>query len=264
MGVDLYFSNQLMPLADKLHDNLRPDGDGATILEPPVVIVPNMNLSKWIKVTLARKSTIFMNVEFQYLEAGLWQMIRTLDPNPLPETERLDNDHLKILLFFILMTPGLDEPALKPVNHFLHPTDDGVESDFEIRCWQLSAELARLFQEYEYHRSDMIQRWLTDSETTDPMASLATQLAGRCARQPNMPGKSCMPTSLSGNRAAARVLGFIFSGCLRFPHFICSCCPGSKPFSTSTYTVSIHPVSTGKTSKPHLKKNGSNEKKSLA
>jgi hypothetical protein len=111
MGVELYFSNQLMPLADKLHDNLKPVGRGDSILASPVVIVPNMNLSKWIKLTLARKSDIFMNVEFQYLETGLWQMIRSLDARPIPEPERLDNDQLKILLFFILMAPDRAAPG---------------------------------------------------------------------------------------------------------------------------------------------------------
>ncbi|MBC2743155.1 MAG: exodeoxyribonuclease V subunit gamma, partial [Desulfosarcina sp.] len=169
MGLELYFSNQLMPLADKLHENLMPKDASANILDPPVVIVPNMNLSKWLKLTLARKTAIFMNVEFQYLETGLWQMIRSLDPNPDPASELLDSDSLKILLFFILMAPDREAPDLIPVNQYLRLADGGERGDLEIRCWQLSEELARLFQEYEYHRSDMVQRWLDDSPTTDPM-----------------------------------------------------------------------------------------------
>jgi hypothetical protein len=106
MGVELYFSNQLMPLADKLHDNLKPVGRGDAILASPVVIVPNMNLSKWIKLTLARHAGIFMNVAFQYLETGLWQMIRSIDPRPGPGPRMLDKDTLTIILFFILMAPG--------------------------------------------------------------------------------------------------------------------------------------------------------------
>jgi exodeoxyribonuclease V gamma subunit len=169
MGVELYFSNQLMPLADKLHDNLKPVGRGDAILTSPVVIVPNMNLSKWIKLTLARKSDIFMNVEFQYLETGLWQMIRSLDARPIPEPERLDNDQLKILLFFILMAPDRAAPDLEPVRQYLRLSDGGMSGDYEIRCWQLAEELCRLFQEYEYHRSDMIQGWMAGDPTADAM-----------------------------------------------------------------------------------------------
>ncbi len=168
MGVDLYFSNQLMPLAHKLQDNLGPEGLGGNILAPPVVIVPNMNLSKWIKLTLARQAGIFMNVAFQYLETGLWQMIRSIDPRPGPGPRMLDKDTLTIILFFILMAQDRETPDLRPLNAYLRWTGN-ARNDIEIRCWQLSGELARLFQEYEYHRSDMIQRWLADGGTTDAM-----------------------------------------------------------------------------------------------
>lgn len=169
MGIELYFSNQLMPLADKLHENLMPTGDGDNILDPPVVTVPNMNLSKWIKLTLARKADIFMNVEFQYLETGLWKMLRSLDQSPGPGPEMLDSDSLKILLFFILMAPDRETPDLFPVERYLHGADGRERGDMEIRCWQLSEELARLFQEYEYHRSDMILRWQEDCPAADAM-----------------------------------------------------------------------------------------------
>lgn len=170
MGVDLYFSNQLMPLADKLHDHLRPGDTDVNVLEPSVVIVPNMNLSKWIKLTLARKASIFMNVEFRYLEIGLWKMIRSLDPDPI-EPERLTSNNAAVLLFFILMSLEGDVPDLIPVMRYLGRPGGGRRSDYEIRCWQLSGELARLFQEYEYHRSEMIQRWLADRPAEDAMES---------------------------------------------------------------------------------------------
>ncbi len=160
MGVALYFSNQLMPLADKLWENLTPTGDPGTILDPPVVVVPNMNLSKWIKLTLARKSDIFMNVAFEYLETGLWRMLRTLDPDPSADRQLAESGQLTLLLFFILMSSDRDERALAPVNRYLYQVEDGAAGDLEIRCWQLAEQLARLFQAYEYHRADMIDRWL--------------------------------------------------------------------------------------------------------
>jgi exonuclease V gamma subunit len=143
MGVELYFSNQLMPLADKLHENLKPVGRvRRNFGTSPVVIVPNMNLSKWIKLTLARKSDIFMNVEFQYLETGLWQMIRSLDARPIPEPERLDNDQLKILLFFILMAPDREAPDLEPVRQYLRLSDGGMSGDYEIAAGSLPRNCA--------------------------------------------------------------------------------------------------------------------------
>ncbi len=169
MGVDLYFSNQLMPLADKLHENLSPEGISDNLLEPPVVIVPSMNLSKWIKLTLARKAEIFMNIDFQYLEVGLWQMIRSLDPKPGRGPQLLEMGSLKIILFFILMAQERETPDLNPLSPYLRLTEANARSDIAIRCWQLSEALARLFQDYEYHRLDMIRGWLAGREPTDAL-----------------------------------------------------------------------------------------------
>ncbi|WP_319525559.1 exodeoxyribonuclease V subunit gamma [uncultured Desulfosarcina sp.] len=168
MGVTLYFSNQLMPLAEKLEENLAQADSAISPLDPPVVIVPNMNLSKWIKLTLARRSGIFMNVDFQYLETGLWQMLRSLSNPAEPEPELLDRERLTLLLFCILMAPDQEATDLAVINRYLD-SREGREGDREIRCWQLAEELARLFQEYEYHRSDMIQQWLENRPVSDAM-----------------------------------------------------------------------------------------------
>lgn len=167
MGITLYFSNQLMPLAEKLHDNLTPAG--ADILQPALVVVPNMNLSKWIKLTLARRAAIFMNVEFAYLEKGLWHMLRSLGAASGPQPEMLDQADRHTLLFFILMSAEQGGSDLNPVTTYLGPAEGGAGGHFEIRCWQLAGELARLFQDYEYHRTQMIDGWLDDQPCRDAM-----------------------------------------------------------------------------------------------
>jgi exodeoxyribonuclease V gamma subunit len=169
MGINLYFSNQLMPLAEKLHRNLSPEGLDENLLKAPVVIVPNMNLSKWLKLTLARQATVFMNVAFEYLETGLWGMIRSLDDRKGLTPRLLRLEDVKILLFYLLMTPNHGARALEPLRQYLYLENGKARSDLEIRCWQLSEEMARLFQEYEYHRSDMIARWLSDAPIDDAM-----------------------------------------------------------------------------------------------
>jgi exonuclease V gamma subunit len=97
MTIELYFSNQLDQLADRFSDVVTGEVRGkGNILEPPVVIVPIANLAKWLQLLLAEKNSIFMNVEFQYLEAGLWGMLAALDSGE-NKPDMLDNDQLKIL-----------------------------------------------------------------------------------------------------------------------------------------------------------------------
>jgi exodeoxyribonuclease V gamma subunit len=169
MGVKLYFSNQLLPLAQRLQQNLLPADNPPHGLDAPVVIVPNMNLAKWIKLTLSRRSDVFMNVAFDYLEDGLWQMIDALTPPMHPEVERLDRESLKMVLFFILMALDEEDQTVEPINRYLRQSDGKLRADREMRCWQLAEELSRLFQEYEYHRSDMIQRWRDGHPADDAM-----------------------------------------------------------------------------------------------
>jgi exonuclease V gamma subunit len=137
-----------------------------------------------------------MNMDFQFLETGLWGLLTNLDTeklNPKP----LDNDCLQMLLLYALQ--NLDEnkiepqqrahspqlaaglaseskngklpygrrfPAascgelpFKPINHYLLNPDNTKRPDYAGRLWQLSEKFTRLFQEYEFHRCDMIQKW---------------------------------------------------------------------------------------------------------
>jgi len=169
MAVHLYFSNQLMLLAQRLQNNLIEGSLHTHVLEAPVVIVPNMNLSKWIKLTLSRHSDVFMNVAFSYLENGLWEMIGALTAQKAADIAMLDRDGCKVLLFFILMALDDKEQAVEPILRYLRSNNGHPRADVENRCWQLAGELSRLFQEYEYHRSDMIQRWCDGHASSDAM-----------------------------------------------------------------------------------------------
>lgn len=166
MTIHLYFSNQLMPLADRLQETMEGGKDAEAVFSPTVIIVPNMNLAKWVKLTLAEKTGIFMNVDFQYLEAGLWQMLTQVsrdddDATEVLEPELLDIDRLKILIYFALLAPDDKAVAREAFNRYLGLNEAGTRADTQLRCWQLAGEMAGLFQEYAYHRSDMIERWMT-------------------------------------------------------------------------------------------------------
>jgi len=127
MTIELYFSNQLDQLADRFSDVVTDEVRGKdNILEPPVVIVPNANLAKWLQLLLAEKNSIFMNVGFQYLEAGLWGMLAALDSGE-NKPDMLDNDQLKILLLHVLQ--NLDQVSFVPGFIFLNDQRCGTGHD---------------------------------------------------------------------------------------------------------------------------------------
>ena len=159
MPIELYFSNQLDQLAEKFSDVLQDELQGRdNILVPSRVIVPNANLAKWLQLFVAARRTIFMNIEFQYLEAGLWEMLVALDGVDKPP-QRMDKERLRILMLQLLQHIDSGDALFSPLTHYLLAEDNAPRPDEARRLWQLSEKLAHLFEEYEFHRSDMIRQW---------------------------------------------------------------------------------------------------------
>jgi exodeoxyribonuclease V gamma subunit len=169
MTIELYFSNQLDQLADRFSDVVTDEvRSKESILDPSVVIVPNANLAKWLQLLLAEKNSIIMNVEFQYLEAGLWGMLAALDPGE-NKPEMMDIDQLKILLLHILQNLDRSDADFLPITHYLFGEDGAERPDDAARLWQLSEKIAHLFKEYEFHRTDMIRKWAAPTTQTEGM-----------------------------------------------------------------------------------------------
>ena len=194
MTIELYFSNQLDQLADKFSDVVTAEIRGKdNILESPDVIVPNANLAKWLQLLLADKNSIFMNIGFQYLEAGLWGMLAALDSGE-NKPDMMDNDQLKILLLHMLQNLDRNDDAFLPITQYLFGEDDAERADDAARLWQLSEKMAHLFEEYEFHRTDMIQKWAAPTTGLEGMElcqqrlyaqlkSLRDELANRTGKQ---------------------------------------------------------------------------------
>ena len=159
MPIELYFGNRLEHLAEKLCDHLFAENRSIEqVFEAPTVIVPNQNLAKWLQLTLAKNESIFMNACFTYLEDGLWNMLESLDSH-VDKPRRLDSDTLKIVVLSALKHMNPDIPEIRPMINYISGPDGGQASNQAARLWQLTEKLSHLFQEYEFHRSSMIDMW---------------------------------------------------------------------------------------------------------
>ena len=161
MGIELFFSNQLEELADKYAAMVDLENRGReNIFQPSLAIVPNQNLKKWLQLTLSRKRPVFMNVEFQYLESGLWGLLADLDAHG-ERPQMLDSAFMRMLILRALQ--GLrqdDAPWSAPLRRYLLDADGERGPDYATRLWQLTERLTRLFGDYQFHRSGMIEAWV--------------------------------------------------------------------------------------------------------
>ncbi len=78
MGLRLFFSDSVDALAARLCAEIE-SMRGVGLLPPPIrVVVPNANLAKWLKLTIAETNQVAINLEFPYLEKGLWEMVKAV------------------------------------------------------------------------------------------------------------------------------------------------------------------------------------------
>ncbi len=161
MSIELFFSNHIELLSEKLSENLYSQRNN-NILKPLRVIIPNQNLSKWIKIFLAKKDSVFMNIEWEYLESGLWKILLELNSGEFSAT-LFDNEKLKTVILYILLNLEKTETDFLPLIEYMGVEEkEGAKTNYAVKVWQLSEKLAGLFREYEFQRTDMILSWIDE------------------------------------------------------------------------------------------------------
>ncbi|MCC5940165.1 MAG: exodeoxyribonuclease V subunit gamma [Balneolaceae bacterium] len=146
-------SHHLNILAGKLAEALersRPDDP----LESQLIIVPNLETSRWLKNELAKRHGIAANLHFMLPSEWQWKQIRTIYPN-LPKKLSSDLEPMKWALFEILS----DETVLGRfgvLKRYLSARGEGSQSG---ALFQLAGQIAYLFDQYQVYRPGMIVKW---------------------------------------------------------------------------------------------------------
>lgn len=142
-------------LADELG---RPCAEDGLLFRPARVIVPNPNLKRWLQLELARRNRVAINIQFDYLERGLWSILAALASPAKPAPALLEAETLSMALAAALLS-NPDDAALHAFCDYLQ-SDNGGPRARTRRAWQLAARLAYLFREYGYHRESWTVEWL--------------------------------------------------------------------------------------------------------
>lgn len=187
-GLFLDYAHRLPVLADNLAAALRPRLHNPTSLFNPVdIIVPNATMQSYLEQELARQLGVTPNIRFRRLRSYLAQALspaRGDDSGPAPRI--LGADALQHILVDVLhdahLNPLPDCEALSAYLDVKDARDQPHEAARELRLYQLSEELARIFTEYSFSRSaslldpamhpaPLLVRWSRD-ELQDPENSI--------------------------------------------------------------------------------------------
>jgi exodeoxyribonuclease V gamma subunit len=161
MSIRFYFSYKIEPLFRKLAENT--SGETSDPFRAPIIIVPNINVLKWVQMTYA-KSSVFLNLDLFFLENGIVKILSDLDAGEDGAPVFLGSRENHIEFQIMIMSALLEEDEFHLFNEYLGKKND---PDYAKRLWQLSDRLTKYFREYEYQREDMISKWEKGILTND-------------------------------------------------------------------------------------------------
>lgn len=156
----LYLGSELQSLAARLADNLLEHERRGDFFAPVTIVVPNRHLRKWLRLWIARRNGIAVNLRFVELEEALWDLLRAADPRPHgTPPEPLDENTYRLLVLAVLLEDA--EPNLGLLRGYMQLHGPTMTRLTCRRAWQLADRLGMLLRDYEYHRQDrLIQPWL--------------------------------------------------------------------------------------------------------
>ena len=146
----LYHSNSLDVLAALLARHVRAPVPGQSLLEPEVILIPQVAMRRWLHSTLAAEFGVAANLEF--LTPGEF-VARALNANVEGEADDLDAAGMRWRLYQALRDPALlEQPPLRALRAYLSGPDP-------LLPWALAGELASVFEKYQAWRRDWLLRW---------------------------------------------------------------------------------------------------------
>ena len=159
MALQVIFSNSIKKLATQLAENLTTSHAGDPF-QKPRVIIPNLSMQKWLQMKIADQNRVTANVDFTFLEKGLWNTLLELSGDQ-DEPVLIDASTLKFMISAVLRSEADSE---KIQWKYIREEDGEID---ERKLWQLSSKLAVFFKEYENNRPSMTEAWRKEQLTSD-------------------------------------------------------------------------------------------------
>jgi exodeoxyribonuclease V gamma subunit len=150
--LQVHYSDSLDALLQRLAGDVA--AQPFSLVQPATILVPNANVAKWLKMQFAQINGVAMNVDFPYLERGLWDLTCSVTGTDPTHAQPTSAEQSRFALAARLVV-ALEQEENNPLAAFClngQAQFSRHDPDQVRRVWQLSTDLSRLFREYEYHR----------------------------------------------------------------------------------------------------------------
>ncbi len=117
--------------------------------ESETFLIQSQGMERWLSQRLASHFGVWGNYKFLFPSRFFGSLAQTLD-NSLTD-ESFERDHMVWLFFFLLS--DLEDDDCKPLMHYL------AGENKALKQFQLAQQLARVFDQYQMLRPDMLTAW---------------------------------------------------------------------------------------------------------
>ncbi len=151
----LHYSNRLEgliePLAHSITEQQRRDP-----LRKISIVVPSRAVEQFVKYQVAERLGVAANLSFPFLRARLTNVVHSADPR----LRVLDANALQLVIFNTLMSQkNRAGSELSPAWNYIDAGGSRGTPEAELRAFELSGRVAKLFEEYSISRRAMLAQW---------------------------------------------------------------------------------------------------------
>ncbi len=147
-GIHLYSSNRLETLADTFAELLL--SQPLPPLQQETVLIQSRGMARWLAMETASRLKIWANCDCPFPNAFINKIYKLILPD-IPDVSPYDKEYILWHVMDIL-------PEIRDDSHFIKVASY-LESGDELKLYQLSYEIADLFDQYTLFRPRMILDW---------------------------------------------------------------------------------------------------------
>ncbi|HPP04971.1 MAG TPA: exodeoxyribonuclease V subunit gamma [Spirochaetota bacterium] len=156
MSIKFYTSNDIITLKNNFISKFEsPDPFSENL-----IIVPNINVKKWLQLELTKEKNIISGLNILYLESGLFYILKKIfdiDERVIFLNDKDNLINLQLLIILILLENEKENELAIFKKYY---KKNNIE-DFNA-LWSLSQKITYYLREYQYQKPDILLKWEED------------------------------------------------------------------------------------------------------
>ncbi|WP_167883538.1 exodeoxyribonuclease V subunit gamma [Leptospira ognonensis] len=162
MSITYHHSLALSDLATSLQTSIHGEQKQSP-LRSPIVVIPNTNIERWLKINLPKiaPSKMALNIRYVFLEKILEEILTSKETDLIPRDHLYRHGEIESLIFqYLSKNKSLAEFSF--LGSYLNSPN---------RIFYLASKLANYFKDYELNRASWIHSWALEKEVPFPNSS---------------------------------------------------------------------------------------------